>query len=38
VAPARIAGKDSRIAVTHMKLENDDAELIAASSTAYVIG
>jgi uncharacterized protein (TIGR00369 family) len=38
VATARIVRKGSRIAVTHMELENDASELIATGSAAYVLG
>ena len=38
VATARIVRKGSRIAVTHMELNNDEGELIATGGAAYVIG
>jgi uncharacterized protein (TIGR00369 family) len=38
IATARIVRKGSRIAVVHMELHNDTAELIATGGGAYVIG
>ncbi len=38
IATARIVRMGNRIAVTHMELENDTAELIATGSAAYVVG
>jgi uncharacterized protein (TIGR00369 family) len=38
VASARVARLGSRVAVTHMKLVNDEGEEIATGSAAYMIG
>ena len=38
IATARVVRMGNRIAVTHMELENDTAELIATGSAAYVVG
>ena len=38
IATGRVVRMGSRIAVAHMELENDDAELIATGSAAYVVG
>ena len=38
IATARVVRMGNRIAVAHMELENDDAELIATGSAAYVVG
>jgi uncharacterized protein (TIGR00369 family) len=38
IATARVVRMGNRIAVTHMELENDAAELIATGSAAYVVG
>lgn len=38
IATARVVRMGNRIAVTHMELENDAAELIASGSVAYVVG
>ena len=38
IATGRVVRMGSRIAVVHMNLENDTAELIATGSAAYVVG
>lgn len=38
IATARVVRMGNRIAVTHMELANDAAELIATGSAAYVVG
>jgi uncharacterized protein (TIGR00369 family) len=38
LASARVVRLGNRIAVTHMELVNDTAELIATGSAAYVVG
>jgi uncharacterized protein (TIGR00369 family) len=38
VATGRVVRLGSRVAVTHMELENDTGEQIATGSAAYMIG
>jgi uncharacterized protein (TIGR00369 family) len=38
IATGRVARLGSRVAVTHMELENDEGEQIATGSAAYMIG
>lgn len=38
VASSRVVRLGKRIAVTHMELENDEGELIASGSAAYLVG
>ena len=38
IATGRVVRLGNRIAVAHMELENDTAELIATGSAAYVVG
>lgn len=38
IATGRVARLGSRVAVTHMTLENDEGEQIATGSAAYMIG
>ena len=38
IATAKVARLGSRVAVTHMTLENDEGEQIATGSAAYMIG
>jgi len=38
IATGRVVRLGNRIAVTHMELANDDGELIATGSAAYVVG